>query len=237
MREVLLGVPPCPHTHCSSSRRRLVLMGTAPRRGELGRKKDQVHPTLLALSPGAALLCLRYKPGVPSPPRSRLTSKSPLSLKPSSSLPQNSQPSLGLCPSPDISPLRLSSCRPVLSLQPKLRSPWAWPTRYPHTHLMSWPRGVPDAARGSRWARPGGPRSRGCCKIIWARGPAGRGWDPGDRAEPQKAWSSMRGVALGARSGEVPRRRGGRATRGRKAGRLSGVGEGISRSGAAVGAT
>lgn len=237
MTEVMLGVPPCPQTHCSSSRRRLVLMGTAPRRGELGKKESQVHPTLLAPSPGSALLCLQCKPGAPSPPLSRLTPKSPpVPGHPAACL-RTRSPSLSSRPSPDDSPHRLSSCRRVLRLQPKLLSPWAWPTQCPYTHLMSWPRGVPDAARGSRWARPGGPRSRGCCRIIWVRGPAGGRWDPGDRAEPQRAWSSTRGVALGARSGKVPRRRGGRATRCWKAGLLSGVGEGTWRSGAAVGAT
>lgn len=209
MTEVLLGVPPCPQTHCSSSRRRLVLMGTAPWRGELGRKENQVHPTLFTPSPGSALLRLQCKPGAPSPPLSQLTPKSPPSPRPSSSLLQTSQPSLSLCPSPDDSPHRLSSCRPLQSLQPKVLSPWAWPTQRPYTHLKSWPRGAPDAARGSRWARPGGPRSRGCCRIIWVRGPAGRGWDPGDRAEPQRAWPSTggRGFRRAQRRGSTQARR------------------------------
>lgn len=76
--ELSLGVPPCPQTHCSSSRRRLVLMGTAPRRGELGKKESLVHPTLLAPSQGYARLSLQHQPGAPSPLLSQLVLVSPL---------------------------------------------------------------------------------------------------------------------------------------------------------------
>lgn len=54
-------------------------MGTAPRGGELGRKKSQVHSTPLAPYPRSARLSLQGKPGtLTSPHASQLTPKSPL---------------------------------------------------------------------------------------------------------------------------------------------------------------
>lgn len=185
----MLGVPPCPQTHCSSSRRRLVLMGTAPPIGELRRKESQVHPTLLAPSRGSALLSLQRQP-VPASP-SQLTPKLPPSRETSINLPRKSH----FMPKPCRLAHLMSSYKSSLEPTAKAPAPLGQAHPGPHTHLESRPRDVPEAARESCWARPGEPRFRGCCRIIGFRDPAGRGVGTGrqgrgqnKRGQPKGAW-------------------------------------------------
>lgn len=65
--------------------------------------------------------------------------------------------------------------------------------------LASRPRPVPKVARGSRRARPRGPRSRGGCRIMRVRGLAGRGVGSGGEGRASGGVAQARGVALGAR--------------------------------------
>lgn len=182
--ELSLGVPPCPQTHCSSSRRRLVLMGTAPRRGELGKKESLVHPTLLAPSQGYACLSLQHQPGAPSPLLSQLVLVPPLLGHPAAyfgSLDPELQPQYHL--SSRLSPT--DSPHPVFILQTSPEHPAKAPAALGQAHpgpphapgvqAPSHPQGGPREALGPTL----GASLQGLLKDHWVLGSCG--WDLGDR--------------------------------------------------------
>lgn len=210
MTEVLLGVPPCPQTHCSSFRRRLVLRGTAPRRGELGRKESQVHPTLLAPLPRSASLSQGRQPGIPQPV-SQLTPKSP-------PLSASLQTGLSSCPNPAGVPHCVSSCRRATSPEPPAKA--LAPLGEAHLRPPYTPR--VQASRRPRVALgpTRGAALQGLLQDHWSSGSWGRGWDRAAEAElrgrghTRGAWLAARAAArFRAETGGAPRE-GGSARRG-----------------------